>query len=48
MTSFKAFWKTRTRNDEFFFPFLIPNVSAVPTNSVPGEFGDIRQVKHVV
>ena len=45
MTSFKVFWRTGIHDGEFFFLFL--NLSAVPTNSVPSQFGHIRQVKRV-
>ena len=45
MTSFKVFWRTGTHDGEFFFLFL--NLSAVPTNSVPRQFGHIRQIKRV-
>ena len=43
--SFKAFWRTGTLDGEFSF-FLL-NLSATSTNSVPGKFGHIRQVKRV-
>ena len=45
MTSFKVFWGTGTQHGEFFFLFL--NLYIVPMNSVPRQFGYIRQVKQV-
>ena len=43
--SLKGFWRTGTHDSEFFFLFL--NLSAVAANSVPRQFGHIRQVKRV-
>jgi len=40
MARFKVFWRTGTHDGEFCFLFL--NLSTVPTNSVPGQFGYIR------
>jgi len=45
MTIFKVFWRTGTHNDEFLFLYL--NLSAVPMNSVPGQFSHIRHIKRV-
>ena len=39
------FGRTGTHEGQFFLLFL--NLSAIPTNSVPGQFGHIRQVKRV-
>jgi len=36
MTNLKGFWRTGTHDGEFFL--LLLDLSAIPTNSVPGQF----------